>query len=195
LDFTFEILDPTTINIRFNYGGEWFEFNLFLKQNQWILHPFDASLLGNPDMCRLVVADLLAHKPFQVMLAKERILLSQLRSSIDVSGNEGAERVRGGRFEDEDDVIDNPADSLDDWIRNHTFEEILNIELHGVEDRLRHYQALLQKMFYDNLGPGNVEFDKVQEITRIYKDAAGRLTELIDPDSFLRDRNKDGRRF
>lgn len=195
MDFTFEILDPTTINIRFNYGGEWFEFNLFLRQNQWILHPFDASLLGNPEMCRLVVADLLANKPFQVMLAKERIMLSQLRSSVDVSGNESSERVRGGRFEDVDDVVENPADSLDDWIRNHTFEEILAIELHGVEDRLRHYQALLQKMFYENLGPGNVEFDKVQEITRIYKDAAGRLTELIDPDSFLRDRNKDGRRF
>lgn len=180
MDFTFEILDPTTINIRFNYGGEWFEFNLFMKQNQWILHPFDASLLGNPDMCRLVVADLLAHKPFQVMLAKERIMLSRLRSSVDVSGNEGSERIRGGRFADEEENIDNPVDSLDDWIRSHTFEEILAKELQGVEERLRHYQGLLQKMFYENLGPGNVEFDKVQEITRIYKDTAGRLTELID---------------
>lgn len=113
MDFTFEILDPTTINVRFNYGGEWFEFNLYSKQNQWILHPFDASLLGNPDMCRLVVADLLAHKPFQVMLAKERIMLSQLRTSIDVSGNrydQDRERDRGGRYEDEAEENDDPIE-------------------------------------------------------------------------------------
>jgi len=195
LDFTFEILDPTTINVRFNYGGEWFEFNLYSKQNQWILHPFDASLLGNPDMFRLVVSDLLAHKPFQVMLAKERIMLSQLRTSIDVSGNrydQDRERGRGGRYEDEAEENDDP---IEDWIRNHTFDEILAQELQVVEERLQLFNTLLQKMFYENLGPGNLEFDKVQEITRIYKDAAGRLDGLIDPDSFLRDRNKDGRRF
>lgn len=80
-------------------------------------------------------------------------------------------------------------------IRNHTFDEILAQELQVVEERLQLFNTLLQKMFYENLGPGNLEFDKVQEITRIYKDAAGRLDGLIDPDSFLRDRNKDGRRF
>ncbi|WP_239617795.1 hypothetical protein [Cohnella mopanensis] len=194
MDFTFEILDPTTINVRFNYGGEWFEFNLYCKQNQWILHPFDANLLGNPDMCRLVVADLLANKPFQVMLAKERIMLSQLRTSIDVSGNQNDyDRVRGGRFDDE--VEETGNDPIDDWVRNHTFDEILAQELQAVEERLQLFNTLLQKMFYENLGPGNVEFDKIQEITRIYKDTAGRLDELIDPDSLLGDRNKDGRRF
>lgn len=200
MDFTFEILDPATINIRFNYGGEWFEFNLFHKQNQWLLHPFDATLLGNPEMCRLVIADLLANKPFQVMLAKERILLSALRTSVDLTGSREQGRVRGGRFDDtyEDMDMDSelePADSLEEWIRNHTFEEILTQELEWVHNRRELYNSLLQKMFYENLGPGDEEFDKVQEITRIYKDAAGRLSELINPDAPSRDRNTDRRRF
>jgi len=186
LDFTFEILDPATINVRYNYGGEWFEFNLFCKQNQWILHPFDAILLGNTDMCRLVIADLLANKPFQVMLAKERIILSLLRTSVDVSGSSNEDRIQGGRF-DEDRVQggrfeenSDVTDHVDDWIRNHTFEEILAQELDGINGRLQLYNTLLQKMFYENLGPGHEEFDKVQEITRIYKDAANRMTFLIN---------------
>lgn len=201
MDFTFEILDPATINVRLNYGGEWFEFNLFFKENQWILHPFDAALLGNPDMCRLVVADLLANKPFQVMLAKERILLSTLRTSVDVTG---AGAGGGGRRNDRQ--SDRPADrrfnedadaedSVDQWVRSHTFEEILSQELEGIEHRLELYNTLLQKMFYQDLGPGNEEFDKVQEITRIYKEASHRINRLIDPDNDYRDINRDKKRF
>lgn len=193
MDFTFEILDPATINVRLNYGGEWFEFNLFFKENQWILHPFDATLLGNPDMCRLVVADLLANKPFQVMLAKERILISTLRTSVDVSRAE--ERGRGSDRRYDEDIETDTEDTVDKWIRSHTFEEIISQELQSIELRLELYNALLQKMFYQDLGPGNEEFDKVQEITRIYKDAANRMKGLIDPDGFLRDLNIDKRRF
>lgn len=193
MDFTYEILDPSTINVRLNYGGEWFEFNLFYKENQWILHPFDATLLGNPDMCRLVVADLLANKPFQVMLAKERILLSTLRTSVDVSGP--SDRGRGPAPDRRYDHDVDSEDTVDQWIRSHTFEEILTQEVQTVEQRLELYNALLQKMFYQDLGPGNEEFDKVQEITRIYKDAANRIRVLIDPDTFLRDTNRDKRRF
>ncbi|WP_372660542.1 hypothetical protein [Cohnella sp.] len=193
MDFTYEILDPDTINVRLNYGGEWFEFNLFYKENQWILHPFDATLLGNPDMCRLVVADLLANKPFQVMLAKERILISTLRTSIDVSG--AGERGRGSDRRYDEDIEADTEDTVDQWIRSHTFEEIVSQELQSIEQRLELYNTLLQKMFYEDLGPGNEEFDKVQEITRIYKDASNRMKGLIDPDSFLRDLNKDKRRF
>ncbi len=200
MEFTFEILDSSTINVRFNYGGEWFEFNLFHKDNQWILHPFDASLLGNPEMCRLVIADLLANKPFQVMLAKERIMLGQLRTSVDVSGNRDRERnweqdrIGGGRFDDEYDDAQ-VTDSMDDWIRSHTFEQILTEELQGIEQRHQLFNALLQKMFYENLGPGNVEFDKIQEITRIYKEASGRMSGMIDPDGQIRGGNPDRRRF
>ncbi|RED63148.1 hypothetical protein [Cohnella lupini] len=199
MEFTFEILDSSTINVRFNYGGEWFEFNLFHKENQWILHPFDASLLGNPEMCRLVIADLLANKPFQVMLAKERIMLGQLRTSVDVSGTRERERERnqdrigGGRFDDYEES--QATDSLDEWIRSHTFEEILTQELQGIEQRLQVFNTLLQKMFYENLGPGNVEFDKIQEITRIYKEASGRVSGLLDPDDPIRDGKTDRRRF
>ncbi|TFE22839.1 hypothetical protein [Cohnella luojiensis] len=193
MDFTFEILDSSTINIRFNYGGEWFEFNLFFKQEQWILHPFDASLLGNPEMSRFVIADLLANKPFQVMLAKQRILLSNLRTSVDVSGTRDPDRVAGGRFDDYEDT--DTTDEVDDWIRSHTFQEILTQELQAVDRRLQLFNSLLQKMFYENLGPGNEEFDKVQEIARIYKDASSRMSGMIDPDSYLRDRNTDRKRF
>ncbi|WP_256761687.1 hypothetical protein [Cohnella sp. WQ 127256] len=194
MDFTFEILDSTTINIRFNYGGEWFEFNIFYKENQWILHPFDANLLGNPDMCRLVIADLLANKPFQVMLAKERIMLSQLRTSVDVSGSYDQDPpIRGRKFEE--DREEETTDALDNWIRSHSFEEILTQELQGIEGRLELFNSLLQKMFYENLGPGNVEFDKVQEITRIYKDAASKMNVLIDPDNNLGNRDFNRKRF
>ncbi|MFC4598491.1 hypothetical protein [Cohnella hongkongensis] len=193
MDFSFEILDSSTINIRFNYGGTWFEFNLFLQQEQWILHPYDASLLGNPEMCRLVVADLLANKAFQVMLAKERILLSNLRTSVDVSGDR-LERIpseRSGRGPEPE-----PADDLDRWIQSHSFEEIVRQEQQGLQERLQLYQTLLQRMFYENMGPGEEEFDKVQEMTRIFKDAFGRLNELIDSSGDgYKDRFSGRRRF
>ncbi|RKP48829.1 hypothetical protein D7Z26_20870 [Cohnella endophytica] len=181
MDFTYEILDPATINVRLNYGGEWFDFNLFHKHGEWILHPFDASLLGNPDMCRLVVADLLSNKPFQVMLAKERIMLSHLRTSVDVSGDgDGRDRIRGGRLGEEAEPsaeLDKP-DELEEWIASRTLEEILAGELQAMEDKLAFYNKLLQRMFYENLGPGDAEFDRIQEISRIYKDAVARFRDL-----------------
>jgi hypothetical protein len=192
LDFTFEILDPATINVRLNYGGEWFEFNLFHRDNQWILHPFDATLLGNPDMCRLVITDLLANKPFQVMLAKERIMLSSLRTSVDVSGAEVRERDRDRgrgprpRYDSDIDLDieveadEEDEDSVDRWIRSHSFGEILTQEVQMVEQRLELYNALLQKMFYQGLAPGNEEFDKVQEITRTYKEAVSRIKRVME---------------
>ncbi len=198
MDFSFEILDSSTINIRFNYGGTWFEFNLFYEGEQWILHPYDASLLGNPEMCRLVIADLLANKTFQVMLAKERILLSQLRTSVDVSGDR-YERIpseRSGR-ESEREPGHGAEDEIDHWVQQHSFKEIVDQERRRLDDRLQLYQTLLQKMFYQNLGPGDDEFDKVQEIARIYKDAIARLrglTDESDGDGF-KDGISRGRRF
>lgn len=198
MDFTFEILDSSTINIRFNYGGAWFEFNLFYEQEQWILHPYDATLLGNPEMCRLVVADLLGNKFFQVMLAKQRILLSQLRTSVDVSGDRyeriPSERERSGR----DPATElGTGDEIDRWVGQHTLEEIVAQERERLEDRLRLYQTVLEKMFYQNLGPGDKEFDKVQEITRIYKDAIGRMNGLANKNNYngFGDDLSRGRRF
>jgi hypothetical protein len=197
LDFTFEILDSSTINIQFNYGGAWFEFNLFHKEDQWVLHPYDGNLLGNPDMCRLVIADLLANKPFQVLLAKERIMLSRLRTSVDVSGDREIrhDRAGGGRPDIDIDLDSGGTDELEDWIRGNSFEEILSQELQGIEGRQQLFNSLLQKMFYENLGPGDEEFDKVQEIARIYKDTAGRISQLIDSGNDFKDRPSDRRRF
>ncbi|GEM_PF-642090 len=201
MDFTFEILDSSTINVRFNYGGAWFEFNLFYREEQWILHPYDATLLGNPQMCRLVVVDLLANKFFQVMLAKQRILLSQLRTSVDIS-EESFERIPSERSERERGTEHGSEDDIDRWVQQHTLTEIIEQERLRLEDRQQLYQTLLQKMFYQNLGPGDEEFDKVQEITRIYKEAIGRLNGLtnkkggdgFDNDGFDNDFSR-GRRF
>ncbi len=196
MEFTFEILDSSTINLRFNYGGAWFEFNLFYRDEQWILHPYDATLLGNPEMCRLVVADLLGNKVFQVMLAKQRILLSQLRTSVDVS-NDRFERIPSERVERDRGAEQGVGDEIDRWVQQHSLTEIIDQEQRRVEERLQIYQTVLQKMFYQNLGPGDEEFDKVQEITRIYKEAFGRLGELTskrDSDGFGDDFSR-GRRF
>lgn len=222
VEFNFEILDAETINIRYNYGGEWFEFNLFRDERGWMLHPFDAVLLGNPEMCRLVVTDLLAHKPCQVMLAKERIRLSGIRTTIDVSGDRetfadsdrfeagsrrdfGQDRPGPGR--DDGDSFDggteiirgrgardrgspNPAgdkegagpaeEDLDAWIANNSLQDILRQEKEALERRMTRYNVLLQKMFYDNLGPGNDEFDTVQSVFRLYKEAVAKLSGLME---------------
>ncbi len=47
--------------------------------------PFDGMLIRNKDMCQLVINELLKNKYFHVMCAKENILLSELRTTVDLS--------------------------------------------------------------------------------------------------------------
>lgn len=175
LDFTFEIIDGNTINIRTLYGTEWFTFNLYNNHGNWTLHPFEGILLQNKEMCRLVVGELVKNKNFHVLCAKENIVMSSIRTSINLDPHtEERESVQSDRLSD-------APDHLDDFIASHTMEEVLELEMNFVEERIQLYSGILQKMFLQHYGPGDPDFDKVQMLQRIYKEAHGKLTELCNP--------------
>ncbi|MNR06774.1 hypothetical protein D3C85_1228630 [compost metagenome] len=114
------------------------------------------------------------------MLAKENIAFSSIRTSIDLDPSAGAEREpetvnpaerRGGQWQD-------PVDEIEDFVGNHSIEEIIQIEHDVLEQRVTFYGDLLKKMFMDNYGPGDHEFDKVQTLVRVFKEAQGKMIEL-----------------
>jgi hypothetical protein len=84
IEFSFEVIDRTSINVEYQYGSEKFILNLFNRNGVWTIHPFDGILLHNRELCRHVMIDLFKNKYFQIMLAKEDIRLSELRTSIDL---------------------------------------------------------------------------------------------------------------
>ncbi|MDR6554992.1 hypothetical protein [Paenibacillus qinlingensis] len=176
LEFSFEIMSESNINIEYVYGSEMFKLNLFLKNGYWTIHPFDGMLLQNRELCKLVIIDLFKNKYFQIMLAKENIALSSLRTSIELDPSHErqesnpAER-RGGRWQD-------PVDETEEFIGNHSIEEIIQIEHDALEQRVTFYADLLKKMFMDNYGPGDHEFDKVQSLVRILKESQAKMMEL-----------------
>jgi len=178
LDFSFEIVDESRIHIEYRYGSAMFTFNLYGMDDGWTLHPFDGILLGNREMCRLVIAELLRNKDFHVMLARENIALSELRTSIDLQ-----EAAAGGRLGGQDrSRPDQEQDPLDDYIDSHTFEEIMAKEQAILEERLLLFKGIIEKMFMAGYGPDNEEFSKVQNVIRIYKEASERLSGLSGPD-------------
>ncbi|UHA74794.1 hypothetical protein [Paenibacillus sp. 481] len=181
LDFEFELMSDATINIRYNYGGEWFTFNMFQQEDSWILHPFDGSLLGNRDVCRLVVADLFNHKPFQVMLARERIPLSNIRTSIDLEP-ESTPTSRSRRIDrnpiDDEIIRDGTRDDIDDFIQHHSLEDVLDQEIDYIQNRASLYKEILQRMFMDGLGPTDIEFQKIQEVVRAYSDMLAKVVSI-----------------
>ncbi|GGF83799.1 hypothetical protein GCM10010912_31200 [Paenibacillus albidus] len=183
--FQYQIISPTAINLKYEYGGEYFTFNLFRKDEVWILHPFDGILLGNQAMCVLVVQDLFTNKAFQVMLAKENILFSNLRSSVDLDHPNIPIAASNDRESYED-----PDDDLMAFVQQHTIEEVIAYEHDLVKQRVAFYKDILQRMFMDDLGPSDREFQKVQEIVRIYEDAADRLSRLNGTDLNLGDRRR-----
>jgi hypothetical protein len=178
LEFSFEIMSDSNINIEYIYGSELFKLNLFLKNGYWTIHPFDGMLLQNRELCKLVIIDLFKNKYFQIMLAKENIALSSLRTSIELEPSREPEESnpaerRGGRWED-------PTDKTEEFIGNHSIEEIIQIEHDLLEKRVTFYADLLKKMFMDNYGPGDDEFDKVQSLVRIFKESQGKMIELTN---------------
>jgi hypothetical protein len=176
LEFEFEVLTESSIHLRYNYGGEWFSFNLFLRDDVWILHPFEGILLGNKEMCRLVIADLFSNKPFLVMLAKERILLSNIQSSIDLGREE--ESVRTTRdFADRSTPV--KVDDMDAFIQEHTLEEVIELEKNLVSGRISYFKEVLQRMFMDGLGPDDTEFEQIRDIVRIYEDTLRKFENVI----------------
>ncbi|WP_169089908.1 hypothetical protein [Paenibacillus sp. PL91] len=184
MEFTYEIISESNINVRFIYGGEWFTFNLFNRDHQWVLHPFDSSLIRNKDMSRLVIADLLQHKPFQVMLAKEGIILSELNTSIPLGQNQETEaeyeelpRIDRGsdRIFDEQRPSSPFEFDIDQLIEENELEDLVQLEVQLIEARQNMYNQILHRMFMANLGPTDPEFQRVQQIVKAYGEAKTRL--------------------
>lgn len=189
MEFTFEIISETNINLRYNYGGEWFTFNLFNRDGHWVLHPFDSTLIRNKDMSRLVVADLLQHKPFQVMLAKEGIILSELSTSVPLNGQEYEEAPRFEelpRFDrgsdiilDDPTIVNNGSVDIEQLINDNDLEDLVEMEIKIIAARQDLYNQILKQMFMADLGPSDPEFQKIQQIVRAYGEAKARLQDII----------------
>ncbi|MFF2482412.1 hypothetical protein [Paenibacillus sp. NPDC058071] len=183
MEFTYEIISESNINIRYVYGGEWFTFDLFYRDQQWVLHPFDASLIRNRDMSRLVIADLLQHRPFQVMLAKEGIILSELSTSISLAQQEVEYEElphprldrRSGRLWDDEPFPPAPSIDIDRLIQENELEDLIRIEIELIETRQQVYNQILHRMFMAELGPADPEFQKIQQIVKFYGEAKTKL--------------------
>lgn len=174
--FQYELTSETAINLKYEYGGEYFTFSLHRDERGWVLHPFDGMLLRDQTMCTLVVQELFKHKPFQVMLAKEGIILSNIRSTVNLDNVNTPMAARNER-----EPQDNPADDLLEFVQQHTVEEVIDYECGLTLSRISFYKEILQRMFMDNLGPSDEEFQKVQDIVRIYEHALERLSSLNGP--------------
>lgn len=184
--FQYELTSETAINLRYEYGGEYFTFSLYRDDRGWVLHPFDGILLRNQAMCALVAQELFKHKPFQVMLAKEGILFSDIRSTVNLDNVNAPVAARNDR-----EVRDNPADDLMEFVQQHSVEEVIDYECSLVGSRISFYREILQRMFMDNLGPSDPEFQKVQDIVRIYEQSLDMLSSLNGPNL---DAGRRGRR-
>ncbi|MBP2000834.1 hypothetical protein J2Z69_001865 [Paenibacillus shirakamiensis] len=174
-EFNYSCITESSINITYLYGGEYFNFNLYMKEGVWILHPFDGILLGNMEMSKLVMSDLFQNKSFQVMLAKERIPFSILRTSIDLEGHVESNHRNSSRDQS------NAPDSILDFIEEHTLEEIIQLEQLELRKKISLYSSIMQHMFMNDLGPSDVEFQRIQQITRIYEKALTSMENLNGP--------------
>ncbi|MFC5653155.1 hypothetical protein ACFPYJ_29395 [Paenibacillus solisilvae] len=177
VEFTFEIMDDSKINIQYQYGSAWFTFNLFLNQGVWTLHPFDGILLQNKDMCSLVIAELFKNKDYHVMLARENIPLSELRTSIDMQSPQERRRIRTERKPEPD---HGPSDEMTDFIEAHSFNDVLNLELDQVQQRVAFFQEILHRMFMDGYGPEDTDFTRVQALVKVYKETLEGLRDIGD---------------
>lgn len=175
--FQYELTSESSINLKYEYGGEYFTFSLYRDDEGWVLHPFDGMLLRNPAMCTLVAQELFKHKPFQVMLAKEGILFTDIRSTVNLENVNTPVAARNER----ESRGGNPADDLMDFVQQHSIEEVIDYECSLVGNRISFYKEILQRMFMDNLGPSDPEFQQVQDIVRIYDQALERLSSLNGP--------------
>ncbi|GFN31547.1 hypothetical protein [Paenibacillus xylaniclasticus] len=177
LDFSFEIVDESRIHIEYRYGSALFTFNLYCADGVWTIHPFDGILLRNREMCRLVIAELLRNKDMHVMLARENITLSELRTSINLQDADDGRLQGSGQNRRE-----REQDPLDDYIASHSFEEIVANEQAILEDRLQLFKDIIERMFMEGYGPDDEEFSKVQSMIRVYKEAIERMSSLNGPD-------------
>ncbi|MCW3795287.1 hypothetical protein OM416_27145 [Paenibacillus sp. LS1] len=176
LEFSFEIIDEANINIQYKYGSQFFHFNLFWSNGDWTLHPFEGILIENREMCSLIIADLLKNKDFHVMLAKEKIVLSRLRTTVNLQPDDPEEFEVSPRIDDRS----SQGDELMGYIENHSFEEVLELEQQQMQAKVDFFQEIIQRMFMEGIGPEDPDFRKVQSIIRIYKDTFDRLGNIND---------------
>ncbi|GIP13796.1 MULTISPECIES: hypothetical protein [Paenibacillus] len=186
-DFSFSQQSPTAYTIRYVYGGEPFNFDLFMKEGAWILHPFEGILIANREMCYLVMCELFKHKPFQVMLAKQQIPFSDIRSSIDLQNINDPISI----INDRDPAPDYHRDEITAFVEENTVEDVIDIECNHLRERIDFYGAILERMFMSGLGPGDQEFDTIKNIVSTYQNAESRISDLLGP----RFNNEDRRRW
>lgn len=184
LDFTFEIIDEYTINTRILYANEWFTFNLYEKDHVWTLHPFDGMLIRNRDMCELVMNELLKNKYFHVMCAKENIILSEIRTTVDVgrrtSSSEPIPIPPPPRRERQPE--NEVPEDIQAFMDYHDLEDIIDFEKDFIHKRLTFYKQMLEIMFMQGGGPADQEFRKIQSIFTMYKEVLEKLNSLSDQD-------------
>ncbi|GGF86284.1 hypothetical protein GCM10010912_34470 [Paenibacillus albidus] len=133
--FPYELTSETAINLKYEYGGEYFTFSLYRDDRGWVLHPFDGILLRNQTMCALVAQELFKHKPFQVMLEKEGILFSDIRSTVNLENVNTPIAARNNR-----EYRDNPADDLMEFVQQHSIEEVIDYECSLIGSRISFYR-------------------------------------------------------
>ncbi|PWV97889.1 hypothetical protein DFQ01_12076 [Paenibacillus cellulosilyticus] len=176
IPFSFEIVNDSTINIEYVYGSEKFILNLFLRHGVWTLHPFDGMLLGNRDLCRSVIADLIRNKEFQIMLAKQGIAMSSLRTTIDLEPSSSEPETRARREPDwEPEPEAGSIDDIREFIEYNTIDDIIDLELTQLDKKIEFYGEILKYVFMQNLGPGDPEFDKIQSLQRTFKETRERI--------------------
>lgn len=178
IDFSFEIISDTNINMEYLYGSEIFKLNIYLKHGDWTIHPFDGILLQNRELCRIVMMDLFKNKSFQIMLAKENILLSSLRTSIDLDPS-GEDEPTHSRESDNDRF--NRTSDYEGYVdRNSSLQDVIGHEVKFCDEKIALFNDILKEMFMDDYGPGDVEFDKIQEIVRTYKETREKIEKIMD---------------
>jgi hypothetical protein len=82
---------------------------------------------------------------------------------------------------------------LQDFIESNSIADIFSNESELIMQRITMFKEILQKMFMDNYGPGDREFDQIQELVRVYNDAYSRINSLAD--SGLGGKDWDKKRF
>ncbi|AJS60177.1 hypothetical protein [Paenibacillus sp. IHBB 10380] len=180
IDFSFEIISDTNINMEYQYGSETFKLNIYLKHGCWTIHPFDGILLQNRELCRVVMIDLFKNKSFQIMLAKENILLSSLRTSIDLDPSKQDQDEPTHSRESVNDRINRTSDYNGYVDQNSSLRDVFEQEVRLCDEKMDMFNDILKQMFMDNYGPGNDEFDKIQALVRTYKETQGKIIKIME---------------
>ncbi|GFZ77393.1 hypothetical protein GCM10008018_23650 [Paenibacillus marchantiophytorum] len=182
LDFSFEIIDAYTINTKILYANEWFTFNIYEKDQVWTLHPFDGMLIRNKDMCQLVMNELLKNKYFHVMCAKENILLSEIRTTVDLSDRPSPAMPERNPREERPPQDQDELEDVQSFMDYHSLEEIMEIERAIIHKRLSFYKRMLEVMFMQGAGPADKEFMQIQAIFTTWKEAYEKMNGFSEPD-------------